>query len=109
MTAYIGLPVAFLRYWYIDAPKEILLFFDSLNTAFFQLFSLPLFLKTFFKPIKNEYRKGLVGFSLGMGIGIKTVLILFDLAMFGILLASEVAFLLFFLAFPILTIRVLFV
>ena len=62
------LPVQFLKFWFIDAPRNLIAFFNSLNNAFLQLCSLPLLLKTYFKPWKNEYREGLVGFSIGMGI-----------------------------------------
>ncbi len=108
MNSYLFLPLIFLKFWYFDSPRELLGFFGSLNNAFFQLFSLPLFLRTFFKPLKNEYREGLVGFSIGMGIAVKTVLIIVDLLIFIILLALEVCVLFFFLAFPIITIFLLF-
>ncbi len=108
MTAYLLLPFALLKFWYFEAPFGILQLFDSLNRAFLQLFSLFLLVKTFFKPLKNEYRKGLVGFSIGMGMVVKTCIIIADLFLFSLLLVFELFILLLFLTFPVLTFVILF-
>lgn len=108
MPTYLFLPVALVRFWYIEAPVGLLTYFSSLNKAFLRLFSLPLFIRTFFKPLKNEYREGLVGFSKVMGILVKSVLILIDLALFALLLAFEVGFLLYFLLLPFISVYILF-
>ena len=108
MAALITLPTTFLKFWYVDSLIGLTHFFASFNHAFVQLFSLDLLVTTFFKPLKNEYREGLVGFSIGMGIAVKTVLIAVDLLLFAALLFLEVVFMLFFLALPVLTILVLF-
>ncbi len=108
MSDYLKLPIMFISFWFISAPKEILLFFGSLNHAFLQFFSLPLLARTFFKPIKNEYRHGLVGFSIGFGMVVKFVLIIFNIALFIPLLLGELVLFILFLSFPILTIAVLF-
>ncbi len=67
-----------------------------------------MYVQTFFKPMKNEYRKGLVGFSIGMGIFVKTVFILLDLVILAALLLVELVLLLTFIGFPFLTVAVLF-
>jgi len=108
MSNYLFLPFDFLKFWYFDSPREIIGFFDSLNNSFFQLFSLPLFLRTFFKPLKNEYRQGLVAFSRGMGMVIKTFFIIADVIILIPLLAIEALVLILFLAFPIMTLSLLF-
>jgi hypothetical protein len=108
MKNYLFLPVALLKFWYIESPLALLGFFKSINQAFFQLFSLPLFLKTYFKPLKNEYREGLVGFSIAMGVIVKTFLILADTFMLLVILFFEISIFVSFLAFPIATILVLF-
>lgn len=107
MSALFSLPIYFLKFWYLETPSKMLDYFLSLNQAFFQLFSLPLFVRTFFQPLKNEYRKGLVGFSLGMGIGVKLCLIFIDLLLFLLLLLMELIIILGFLSFPILTVLTL--
>lgn len=108
MKHYIFLPAAFLKFWFYEAPREIIGFFLSLNQAFFQLFGLVIFVKTFFKPLKNEYRKGLVGFSRWMGMGIKSILIIVNLIIFIPLLAIEILLLFVFAAFPIIAVWFLF-
>jgi hypothetical protein len=108
MKRYLFLPFDFLKFWFFDAPREIIAFFASLNQSFFQLFALPLFLRTFFKPLKNEYRPGLVGFSRGMGMFVKTFFIIADLIILIPLLALEVLTLVLFITFPILTVWILF-
>lgn len=97
------LPLIFLKFWFIDAPKSLIAFFASFNKALLQLFSLPLLLKTYLKPWKNEYRKGLVGFSIGMGIFIKSIVIIADIVTLLLLLAIELIFLLVFIFWPIAT------
>lgn len=103
------LPVIFLKFWYIEAPLGMLGFFTSLNTAFFELFSLPLMLRTFFKPLKNEYRQGLVWFSRWMGMLTKSFLILFDLAIFIVMMAIEAVILIGFILLPFAGLLVLFI
>lgn len=89
----IKLPVYIIRFWYLEAPRSLLGCFISLNKAFLVAFSLPLMLKTFFKPWKNEYREGLVGFSIFMGIAIKSLFILADLIILtGLIFAKTVIF-----------------
>lgn len=109
VSFYLKLPLVFLRYWFIEAPRGLILFFSSLNKAFLNLFSLPLVLKTYFKPWKNEYREGLVGFSIGMGMFIKTFVILADILLFFVLLAIELVIIVAFVLWPIAAIWVLFI
>jgi hypothetical protein len=108
MNRYFLLPLLFVKFWFFEAPIGIIGCFASFNTAFFHLFSLPLFLKTFFKPLKNEYRQGLVGFSRGMGMLVKSVFIFVDVLLLLIILFVEAVVLVSFLAFPVLTILLLF-
>lgn len=73
-----------------------------------QLFSLPLFIKTYFRPWKNEYRKGLVGFSIAMGMFVKTIVIIVDTVLLFLLLVFEVIFMVSFVLWPIGTLLLLF-
>lgn len=108
MKRYLFLPFDFLKFWFFDSPRELIGFFASLNQAFFQLFALPLFIKTFFKPLKNEYRQGLVGFSRWMGMFVKTLFITADLIIFVPLIILEILVLFLFIAFPIMSVWILF-
>lgn len=97
------LPVYLVKFWYLEAPLRLLKFFINLNKSFFNAFSLPLMLKTFFKPWKNEYRQGLVRFSIFMGVTIKSLFILADIFIFTFLLIAEVLIFVLFLTWPFLT------
>lgn len=108
MSAYLLLPVTFLRFWFLEAPIGMIKFYGSLNSSLARMFSLPLMTSTFFKPLKNEYREGLVGFSIGMGIAMKSVLILVDLLIFVLVFVFEVVSILVFLLMPILSFIILF-
>lgn len=108
MKSYLFLPLSFLKFWFFEAPREIIGYFLSLNRAFFQMFALPLFIKTFFKPLKNEYRQGLVGFSRGMGMVIKFFVITADLIMFIPLVCLELLIVILFITFPFMSIWLLF-
>lgn len=101
---YLGLPFIFLIFWFLEAPKGLASFFASLNSAFLNLFSLPLLIKTYFRPWKNEYRKGLVGFSIGMGIFIKTFVITADIILLLIILILEFLVFIGFIFLPVLLI-----
>lgn len=103
-----ALPFTLLKFWYFDAPLEMLGFLASFNNYFMELFALPLCLRTFFKPLKNEYREGLIGFSIAMGIFTKTILISIDLLILTGLLLLECMVVLSFLAFPIITVLLIF-
>lgn len=103
MSALISLPFIFLKFWFVEAPLAILKYYGSLNTSFLHFSSLLLMIKTFFKPLKNEYREGLVGFSIGMGIVVKTVFIFVDLFLFGLLLAVESLVMIIFILLPFLS------
>jgi hypothetical protein len=105
---YVTLPVMLLKFWFIESPIALFKFFASFNAAFFELFSLQLLLRTYFQPLKNEYRQGLVGFSRAMGITIKTFFIIADLFMLIIILAIEIAVFVSFVMFPIATVALLF-
>lgn len=98
------LPLVFLKFWLVDSPRNLIAVFASLNNAFLQLFSLPLLIKTYFRPWKNEYREGLVGFSIGMGMLIKTCVIIADIILLLLLLSLEVLFVSAFISWPILTV-----
>jgi len=102
------LPFQFFKFWLIDSPKNLFSFFVSLNNSFLQFSSLSILVKTYFKPWKNEYREGLVGFSIGMGIFIKTFVILADIILFLILLLAELCIFFGFILLPVITIYSIF-
>lgn len=106
---YLSLPVLFFKFWFLDAPIRLIRFFLSVNHATLQILSLPLMVRTFFKPLKNEYRKGLVVFSIFFGIFMKSALIFADLIMFSVVLLVEAIFLILFVGWPILTFYILFI
>lgn len=95
------LPILILKFWYFEAPLNMLKFFASLNKAFFGVFSLPLMIRTFFRPWKNEYRQGLVGFSIVMGMVMKSLFIFADLLLFTGLLLVEFGMFIIFLSLPV--------
>ncbi|MEK7502472.1 MAG: hypothetical protein AAB609_03015 [Patescibacteria group bacterium] len=105
---YLKLPLVFLKFWYTEAPFKIVGFFASLNDSVLQLLSLPLLVRTYFRPWKNEYREGLVVFSVAMGIFIKTFVIMADLILVLLLLFLEIIFFISFLLWPAGTIFLLF-
>lgn len=109
MGFYLSIPFLFFRFWYLEAPVRLSKYFLSVNHAALEILSLPLMIRTFFKPLKNEYRKGLVWFSISMGIVVKTVFIFCDLVILLGLYLCEFFFMSIFLLLPILTIIILFI
>lgn len=106
---YMNLPIMFLKFWFIESPVTLFQFFMSLNAAFLHLFSLPLFLRTFFQPLKNEYRPGLVKFSRALGMFIKSFFIIADLLIFSLMLCLEFIIFAGYIFFPFATILLLFI
>ncbi len=106
---YLRLPGMFFHFWYLEAPRELFSYLLSFNNATLHMFSIPLFFRTFFKPLKNEYRGDLVGFSIGMGMALKSILILAGIFLFTGILLFEIFFYLLFLALPLLTVLAVFV
>lgn len=109
MNNFIFLPIVFLKFWYFDAPLEMLKFFASLNSYMMQLFALPLCVRTFFKPLKNEYREGLVGFSRALGILVKSCFIVVDILLFFVMFFIELVIIILFLLYPITTLMLIFI
>jgi len=105
---YLSLPVLFLKFWFIDGPIRLIQYFLSVNHVALQVLSLPLLIRTFFKPLKNEYRKGLVGFSIVFGIILKTALIISDLVLLGVIILIEIGAIAIFVFWPFLTFYLLF-
>lgn len=108
MKSYAFLPLVFLKFWYFDSPRTLFGLFTSLNKAALKLLSLPMMIKTYAKPLKNEYREGLVRFSKIMGVIIKSVLIAVHGLLFLLLVLSEIIIFTGFLAFPVFTVLLLF-
>ena len=104
----LSLPVLFIKFWYIETPIRLFKLFADINHSVIQILSLPLLIRTFFKPIKNEYRKGLVAFSIGMGIVVKTALIFVDLIIFGFIIFLEFLVFILFIWWPFITVTILF-
>jgi hypothetical protein len=109
MNFYLSIPLLFLKFWFIDAPLRFIKYFLTVNHATLQILSMPLLLKTFFKPLKNEYRKGLVLFSLVFGMILKSALLFADFIVFGFLLFFEICLIALFVLWPFLTFYILFI
>lgn len=103
------IPLDILKFWYLEAPVALLSYFMSLDSAILNYLSLPLMVRTFFRPWKNEYRQEFVRFSIVMGMVFKTLLIIVDLFMFLVLLVFEFAAFMAFLSWPLATVCFLFV
>jgi len=94
-------PYYVLYFWFLDLPKILLHKFGQINSYLLNLFTIPLLLKTFFQPLKNEYREGLVVFSRAAGVVVKSFLLLIGLSIILITLALEIAFLLITITLPL--------
>jgi len=109
MNFYLSIPLLFLRFWFVDAPLRLIQYFMSVNHAALQILSLFLLIRTFFKPLKNEYRKGLVVFSIVFGMVLKSALIIVDVIVFAGLLSIEILILGLFILWPFLSFYILFI
>ncbi|RJQ25961.1 hypothetical protein C4577_04410 [Candidatus Parcubacteria bacterium] len=94
-------------FWYKDAVFSLINYFVELDRYIIDLLSTPILVHTFFDPIKNEYRKGLVGFSIGLGIFIKTLILIPSFAILLLVFILEFIALIIFLFFPFIPLYVL--
>src|SRR5438105_3355529 len=97
MQNFLFLGYQLFAFWFVEAPKGMIDYFLSFNSAMLKFFSLQILLRTFFKPWKNEYREGLVGFSILMGMVIKGIVIFFDLLLFSFVFIFEIVLLFLFI------------
>jgi hypothetical protein len=84
-------PYFLVVFWYREfLPRCVKRSFEVFAYAL-ELLSVPLLLSTFFKPLKGEYREGLVAFSIAMGIFVKFLILAADVlvlsAIFSVLFA----------------------
>lgn len=93
-------PVYLLKFWYIDATALFFHFYKEIFSYCISLFSIQSLIYTFFRPVKNEYRKELVLFSILFGMAVKSVLLIISFLIIGVILGVGVIMLLAFWAFP---------
>lgn len=108
MLAFLYYPFYLIVFWYKDVLGGLLDFFIDLNRYVASLLSLQLLIKTFFKPLKNEYRQGLVLFSIIFGMVIKSVLISISLLLVLFLLFIEFLIGVFLLLLPFALVALIF-
>ena len=89
MVAFLYYPFYLIAFWYRDVFGGLINFFILFNRYTVSLLSIPLLLRTFFKPLKNEYRDGLVVFSTVFGIFIKAFLVLITTSIVFVILLIE--------------------
>src|SRR3972149_48018 len=94
------LPFEFLTWWFIEAPTILLKILIWIFSAFVHLFAFKSLFTTFFKPWKNEYREGLVKTAIFIGAFFKSLLIIFDVFIFGLIIVAEIAIFLVWFALP---------
>jgi hypothetical protein len=94
-------PIYLLKFWYVDATGYFLREFRMILFYCVQLFSLPLLTRTFFKPLKNEYRGDLVIFSIFFGMAVKSALIIASLLIMILLIVVFLALLIAFWGAPV--------
>ncbi len=98
------LPVQFLHWWFIEATFNLLSIMRYSLSATFQILGIKSIFKTFFKPWKNEYREGLVRFSVFMGMFIKLMLLFCDGLFFSVVILGEFLLLAGWFLFPFIVI-----
>lgn len=108
MIAFLYYPYYLVLFWYKDVIGGVFNFLLSFNRYVASLLSVPLLFKTFFKPLKNEYRDGLVFFSIIAGILIKSVLLWISISVLLLMLLVELFVLIFLAMVPLLLVFLIF-
>ncbi|OIP57903.1 MAG: hypothetical protein COX79_02810 [Candidatus Levybacteria bacterium CG_4_10_14_0_2_um_filter_36_16] len=100
-------PFILVKFWYYDGFINLVTACFGLSLYLSRLFSLQLLVRSFLKPLKNEYRAGLVGFSIVLGIIVKSFLIVPILLILFTFLILETIFCMIYLAIPIFIILII--
>lgn len=100
-------PYFLLVFWYKDLLFASLKFSQNFLLYWLYLVSVPILVKTFFKPLKNEYREGLVVFSVAFGIVVKLLLLIAIFLVTLVILSLLVALNLAVVLIPVFIIRML--
>lgn len=104
-SAYLlSLPVEFIHWWFIESTFNLLKINRYILLQTYNFLGIKLLFRTFFKPWKNEYREGLVRFSLFMGIFIKSMLLVIYVFVFMGVILMEFVLLGLWVFFPFLVI-----
>ncbi|MEX0621551.1 MAG: hypothetical protein WD187_00955 [Candidatus Woykebacteria bacterium] len=98
------LPIEFLRWWFLEAPITLIKILRWVFAAFVHLFSFKELFTTFFRPWKNEYREGLVRTAIFIGAFFKSIIILFDIVILGLILIIETGIFIIWMVLPLLAI-----
>lgn len=98
------LPLQFLHWWWLEATFNLLSIMRYILSATFQFLGIKSIFKTFFKPWKNEYREGLVRFSVFMGMFLKFMLLICDTIFFAVVILAEFLILVAWFLFPFIVI-----
>ncbi|MBP6913259.1 MAG: hypothetical protein KBC00_01465 [Candidatus Levybacteria bacterium] len=101
-------PFLVVLFWYKEGLLRLLLYFRSFDDYCIRLFSLHGLFSSYFKPLKNEYRKNLVLFSVFFGMVVKTFLIIVSLSILFIVLLFEGLLIFIYVLFPVLPLFIIF-
>lgn len=101
-------PFFLIIFWYKNVVSKTLKLLASFLVYVLNLLSIPILIKTFFKPLKNEYRQGLVGFSVIIGIFVKSILIIANFLFFSLFLFISLVIFLVVVLMPLIVVYVLF-
>ena len=97
-------PYFLIVFWYREfLPSAVSRSFQILVYTF-DMLSVGLLLSTFFRPLKDEYREGLVLFSVIAGIFVKSIILAADILVILMVLAILIAINLIILTLPLLII-----
>lgn len=95
------LPVLFIKFWFFEGPQFLLKVTWLLVRTTAAILSLPILLKTFFSPWKGEYRQGYVGIARGIGIIVRSFMILISLFIVVTIFITGILFTLTWIGAPI--------
>lgn len=95
-------PFLVVLLWYKDGLFTSLSYIQAFNSYCLKLFSVRDLLFTFFRPLKNEYRKNLVVFSILFGMCVKTFLLVCSIGLLLCFFVIEIMLIAVYIAFPFL-------
>lgn len=104
----VKLPLWYLSFWFVEAPIALSENLFKLLLALEHFLSVTLMLKTFFRPWKNERRKGYVIHAIAIAATLRFCLIILDLFLLATVLIIGAFAILLLVALPVIGVFFLF-
>lgn len=88
-------------FWFVETPIKLFKNLLKLILALEHFLSLTLMIKTFFRPWRNERRKGYIAYAVGIAVVVRLLFIILDIAILSSVVVVGSALIILFMFLPV--------